>query len=312
EIAWRGSLTAMLIALGAISACSLQSANDEPAPFPMEAGASDAAMREPDASEPATDGGHDPGQDAKAPDAGPVPLPVPPAALVRCMQQKPYVEETCSPTTVAGCAHPAQKCSYSSPIGTLSVTVADPSASQVANWIVDAGDSIPAIAHLKSSDPASYLRALQIVATALMLQSGRIFPIQGAVGEDEGDGYYAYPFTKGVTTPCPTGEPHCYCRINSLSRGDYCSYRADQGKEAEPACRSRLGYAGGATSAWQDECIANHAAAWNNAGNDHIRAQVYVRLRDAGASATSTGAEVVSALGDAYGVSDSTVSSFCH
>jgi len=295
-----------------MAACSSQSADEASTLLPTEAGVSDAAPVQSDAGKPGTDGNHDAGHDAKAPEAGPEPLPVPPAALVTCMHEKPYVEETCTPTTVAGWSHPAQQCSYSSPVGTLTVTVADPSASQVAIWIVDAGDSIPAIAHLKTSDPASYLRALQIVATALMLQSGRIFPIQGAVGEDEGDGYYAYPFTKGVTTPCPTGEPHCYCRINSLSRGDYCSYRADQGKETEAACQSRLGYGGGATSAWQDECLGNHSASWNSATNDHIRAQVYVRLRDAGATATSTGAQVVTALDDAYGVSDATVSSFCN
>ena len=182
----------------------------------------------------------------------------------------------------------------------------------MASWIVDAGDSLPAIGHLKASDPASYLRALQIVASAVMIQSSRIFPIQGAVGEDQGDGYYAYPFTKGVTTPCPTGEPHCYCRINSLSRGDYCAYRASLNKETVAVCRARIGYGGGPNAAWQNECIGNHAASWNRAENEHIRAQVWARLQDFGVTATSSGAQVVSALGSAYGISASTVGSFCN
>lgn len=138
----------------------------------------------------------DAAHDGAVADAAPPPLPTPPVALVKCLDAKPYVEQTCTPTTVAGWPHPAQACTYSSPIGTLSVTVADPSASQVATWIVDAGDSIPAIAHLKTSDPTSYLRALQSVATALMFQSSRIFPISGAVGEDQGGGTSPTPSPK--------------------------------------------------------------------------------------------------------------------
>ncbi len=258
------------------------------------------------------DAAHDGGTKDAATPPPPPPPPPPPAALVRCMRSKPYVEQNCTPTTVAGWPHPAQACTYGSPIGTLSVTVADPSAAQVATWIVDAGDSLPAIKRLKTADPASYLRALQVVASALMIQSSRIFPIQGAVGEDQGDGYYAYPFTKGVTTPCPTGEPHCYCRINSLSRGDYCAYRANEKKETAAACRARVGYGGGVSSAWQNECIGNHAAAWNSATNEHIRAQVWARLNDFGITASSSGTQVVNALQTAYGVTASTTGSFCN
>lgn len=76
-LASRGSLIAVLIALGPITACSSQSANDEPAPLSTEAGAGDAAMRQPDASKPATDGDHDAGQDAKAPDGVGSELPRP-------------------------------------------------------------------------------------------------------------------------------------------------------------------------------------------------------------------------------------------
>ncbi len=252
-------------------------------------------------------------KDGAGADAGPQPLTPPPPALVKCLAQKPYVEGSCVPTTVAGWPHPAQACTYSSPIGTLSVTVANPSATQVAFWIANAGDSIPAIGHLKTSDPSSYLRALQTVASALMIQSGRIFPIRGVVGEDQGGGYYPYPFTDGVTTPCPSGEPHCYCRINSLSRGDYCAYRGSlAGAETEAACRTRVGYGGGSTTAWKSECIGNHAASWGTPVNEHIRAQVWVRLRDGGVGATATGSQVVNALASAYGISSSTVASFCN
>lgn len=257
---------------------------------------------------PLVDGGGDASGDAAKP---PVKAPKPPADLVKCLDQKPYVEGTCVATTVAGWPHPAQQCKYGSPIGTLTVTVADPSASQVATWIVDAGDSIPAIAHLKKSDPGNYLRALQSIASALMIQSGRIFPIAGPVGEDLGGGYYAYPFTKGVTNPCPTGEPHCYCRINSLSRADYCAYRAFQGKEAVAACRTRVGYGQGATQSWMNECIGNHSASWDKPVNEHIRAQVWVHIRDAGLTATSSGPAVVSALDSSYGIKSSTVAAFC-
>ncbi len=244
-------------------------------------------------------------------DAATKPLPTPPADLVKCLDAKPYVEQTCTPTTVVGWPYPAKECQYSSPIGTLTVTVADPTAEQAAIWIMDAGDSIPAIAHLKTSDPASYLSALQTVAAALMIQSSRIFPIAGKVGEDQGDGYYGYPFTKGVTTPCPSGEPHCYCRINSLSRGDYCDYRSAKGVEGVDACRTRVGYGGGSTSAWQDECIGNHRASWDKADNEHIRAQVWVRLHDAGITDTASGDQVVNALRSNYGVTSATVASFC-
>ena len=239
------------------------------------------------------------------------PLDPPPSELVKCLDAKPYVEGQCSPTTVDGWPHAAQACTYKTPIGTLAVTVADASAEQVATWIMDAGDSILAIAHLKASDPASYLRALQSVAAALMIQSSRIFPIAGDVGEDMGGGYIAYPFTKGVTKPCPSGEPHCYCRINSLSRGDYCAYQAFLGTETAAECRTRVGYGKGATDAWLNECIGNHAAAWDNPTNQHIRAQVWSRINAAGLSDNASGPSVVSALNGSYGITSGTVASFC-
>lgn len=114
-----------------------------------------------------------------------------------------------------------------------------------------------------------------------------------------------------MTTPCPQGEPHCYCRINSLSRGDYCAYRASLNKETEAACRARVGYGGGPTAAWQNECIGNHAASWGRAANEHIRAQVWQRLQAGGATATSSGAQVVKALDTQYGLSASNVASLC-
>jgi len=284
---------------------SLEGGNAAPVSSAVDGGDATPSLSVDAADVPATEAG------AATPEAGGPPPAPPPADLVKCMDTKPYVESKCTPTTFAGWPHPAQACTYSTPIGTLAVTVANPSATQVATWIVDAGDSIPAIAHLKESDPKSYLRALQSVASALMIQSGRIFPLQGDVGEDMGGGYVAYPFTKGVTKPCPTGEPHCYCRINSLSRADYCAYQASLGKESVTACRARVGYGQGAADNWLDECISNHSAAWDHSTNLHIRAQVWARINGAGLGATASGSQVVNALDTSYGISSTTVSSFC-
>lgn len=249
-------------------------------------------------------------QDASEPDA-PAPLPTPPEDLVKCLDAKPYVEGTCSPTTVDAWPHEAKACSYQTEIGTLKVTVANASAEQVAIWIMDAGDSLPAIAHLKTSEPAKYLRALQGIASALMLQSSRIFPIEGKIGENLGGGYYPYDFKYGVTTTCPAKEPGCYCRINSLTRGDYCSYRAHIGVEGESACRGRVNYGSGATPGWLMACLTNHAEAWGKARHDGIRAQVWSKLRSASVKDDATGAQVVKALDQAYGISDSMVGKFC-
>jgi hypothetical protein len=126
-----------------------------------------------------------------------------------------------------------------------------------------------------------------------------------------GGGYVAYPFTKGVTKPCPSGEPHCYCRINSLSRSDYCAYQAFLEKESVADCRSRVGYGQGATDAWLDECIGNHAAAWDTPSNAHIRAQVWSRINASGLTETASGPSVVKALDGSYGIGNSTVAAFC-
>lgn len=257
----------------------------------------------------ATDGGATDGGDST--NDATAPLPTPPADLVKCLDSKPYVEGTCSSTTATGWPHEAKACSYPTEIGTLHVTVANASAEQVAIWIMDAGDSLPAIAHLKATEPAKYLRVLQGIASALMLQSGRIFPIEGDVGEDLGYGYTAFHFKHGVTTTCPAKEPGCYCRINSLTRGDYCSYRAHIGVETESACRSRVNYGSGATTGWLSACLANHADAWGKAKHDGIRAQIWARIQDFGVKDDATGAQVVKAFDQAYGINDGTIATFC-
>lgn len=299
--------------LGLITACSTNSdeaprSEDDRGPSPPSGGGDAGSPSPGSSSSPPSPPNVDAGADAS--DAGDTPPPPPPAALVSCLDAKPYVEGKCTPTTFAGWPHPAQKCTYASALGTQSVTVADASAEQVAQWIVDAGDSVPVIAQLKAADPTSYLRSLQSIAAALMIQSGRIFPLEGKIVEDLGDGPYAYPFYKGASV-CKSGEPCPYCRINSLSRTEYCAYRAHQGKETDAECRARIGYGKGATPAWQDQCMNNHAAAWGKAANEHIRAQVWIRIRDSGLGATASGASVVKALDQSYGIGNSTVASFC-
>ena len=58
--------------------------------------------------------------------------------------------------------------------------------------------------------------------------------------------------------------------------------------------------------------MKNHATSWGTAANPHIRAQVWAHLRDEGIGPTASGASVVGALDQAYGLSASTVRSFCN
>ena len=91
--------------------------------------------------------------------------------------------------------------------------------------------------------------------------------------------YIAYPFKDGVSVGCPASEPHCFCRINSISRGQFCTWRAHTSDETEDKCRSRLGYAQGNTDAWYNECLANHASAWHSEYNDHFAAKLFAALK---------------------------------
>jgi len=246
----RLALAAALAALVGAAACG--DAADAPAdaggPAIADAGAADAA----DAADAV----------APLPPGWEAPLPAP-AAVVAALTYKPYVEESCAPTTYPGWPYEALACTYG---GGLAVTVANPSPERVAAWIVDAASTIPHVAALAARDRARYEAALVVIAKNVTGQSTRIFPLTGQVREDK-----VYRFEKGVTRTCVSG---CYCRINSLERTGYCAYVAAHGGEAEAACRARLG-ASGFTAAWADQCLANHAAAWIKNRNEHFRARLW-------------------------------------
>ncbi len=293
-----------------IAACSAEVA--EVAPLEVADAAAGYADALP-APHPLLDAGHDAREAATPlpPDAS-KPDPVPPAAVVTCMDAKPYVEEKCVPVTVKGWPYPAQRCTYGSPIGALTVDVANPSASRVAIWILSAARAVPAVAQLEKSDPAHFLVAMQIMAVDVSYQSGRIFPLKGIIGEDmSGSHYIGYPFTDGVADNCPSGEPHAYCRINSLTRGMYCDYRGAHGLETVAACRARVGYAQGDTQAWYSECVGNHLASWSSPDNPHFVEKLWALLHGAGVTTASTGAQVVAALYSELGLKASDVASFC-
>lgn len=232
--------------------------------------------------------------------------------VASCMKAQPYVEESCKVSSFPGWPYDAKDCSYSTPIGTLYVTVADAPADRVASWVLNATLTVPWTADLQSAHPGAFLQVQKILAVDVMYQSGRIFALKGDVGEDmDGKQYIAYPFKDGVSVGCPASEPHCFCRINSISRGQFCTWRAHTSDETEDKCRSRLGYAQGNTDAWYNECLANHASAWHSEYNDHFAAKLFAALKDAGISKQSTPDDIENALYSEFGLSASDVAKFC-
>lgn len=228
-----------------------------------------------------------------------------------CLATKPYVEETCRDTTYNGWPYGAKSCTYGSPKGPLQVTVADPDAHVVSKWIGNATREVNWVAKLETEDHASFAEVKKILATDIMIQSGRIFPLSGYIGEDMGTGYVAYHFTSGIADGCPTGEPHAFCRINSLTRGQLCHWRDHKNMETETHCKTRLGYAQGNTQAWYDECMQNHINSWYSEYNPHIVAKLWTLLDEMGVNGKSSGAQITSALYTQLGFSSKTVSAFC-
>lgn len=175
----------------------------------------------------------------------------------------PYVEQSCSATSWDGWPFDAKRCTYN---GGLRVTVANPSAEQVTAWIADASQMIPALWSLESRDRDAWKEGLEIIARHTMYQSSRIFPLEGEV--DEG---YVYDFDRGVTAGCTTG---CYCRINSLTRQQYCDYAANVlGSVDEDDCLDEY-TTNTFTDEWADHCLDNHRAAWTGV-HHHYRAMAY-------------------------------------
>ncbi|MFH1462978.1 MAG: SH3 domain-containing protein [Pseudomonadota bacterium] len=187
----------------------------------------------------------------------------PPGSLVSTLDIPPYVEQSCADTTWDGWPFDAQRCTYN---GGLRVTVADPSPELVAYWIADAAQMIPALAALEDRDRAAWKRGLEVIATATLYQSSRIFPLEGDI--DEG---HVYEFDRGVTVGCSTG---CYCRINSLTRQQWCDYAdAVLGIVDERDCLSEYSTSTW-TDAWAEHCLDNHRAAWTGI-HHHYRAMAY-------------------------------------
>ncbi|MEN9799221.1 MAG: hypothetical protein RL653_2917 [Pseudomonadota bacterium] len=228
------------------------------------------------------------------------PLGAPPASLVTRLSVTPYVEGSCQSTTWAGWPYAAKRCTYSAGGRTAAVTVANPSAEKVARWIVDASALIPRLRALQQSAPAQWEEGLGAMAQQVLLQSSRIFPLEGGILENMGSGWVNYPFLGGVTQGCSSG---CFCRINSLHRTTYCAWRAAKAGEAEADCLQRVGTSGHAK--WSDQCLANHVNAWEQDWNEHFRALAWDASKGVAArcptASSCTPSEVVAAVRSAYG-----------
>jgi hypothetical protein len=275
------------LALVACTSLAIVACGDEEAPAAPEslddAGpAADVSVTE--AAPPVVDAGLE---------AGP-PLDVP-ESLVKALRVKPYVEESCQPTTYEGWPYAAQKCTY---YKGLVVTVANPDPERVARWIVEASSLIPALAALHTRDRASWEAGLLRIAKHTLGQSSRIFPLQGQI--DEGT---VYTFERGVTKTCGKG---CYCRINSTSRQQWCAYAANVLKtEVESTCLSKYGQTTNKlTEAWLARCLDNHVASWASDSNEHYRAQAWNANQAIAPKfpdpTTANAADVLTALGAQY------------
>ncbi len=186
-----------------------------------------------------------------------------PGSVVDVLDVTPYVEQSCSDTSWEGWPFEAKRCTYN---GGLRVTVANPSPEQVASWIADAAQMIPALAALEERDRGAWKEGLEAIALHTLYQSSRIFPLEGEV--DEG---YVYDFDRGVTVGCSTG---CYCRINSTTRQQWCDYAdAVLGIVDEGACLSEYSTTSW-TDAWAEHCLDNHRAAWTGI-HHHYRAMAW-------------------------------------
>lgn len=206
------------------------------------------------------------------PDRCPEDLEVP-GSLVTKLDVAPYVEQNCKATTYKGWPYAAQKCTYSMAGLTTSVTTATPPPATVAAWIVDSAAFMPAVWALRYRDPDAYKKALKLVAEAVLLQSSRVFPLEGGIIEQMSGMSSAavFGFYHGITQNCTTG---CYCRINSLQKQGWCNYQQFLGKQTYNACMSNLG-SSGLTAAWAEQCLGNHIDAWKSSANQHFRAKAH-------------------------------------
>ncbi len=233
------------------------------------------------------------------PDRCPAPI-TPPESLVSWLNIKPYVEQNCSSTTFPGWPHAAQRCTFTYLGQTATATVAIPSPERVARWIVDSATYIPPLNNLKDSNPYEFAQGLKVIAYDMQLSSARIFPLDGSLLEDTGGGVANYPFDRGVTKTCSS----CFCNINSVQREGLCDFRAAIGVEARDACLAKIGGTGW-TQGWGDQCMANHARAFEADANEHFRAKAYLKglsIRAACPPNTCSPAQVVTVTRNAFGI----------
>lgn len=230
------------------------------------------------------------------------PLAAPPASLVTRLSSPPYVEVGCVSATFPGWPYAAKRCTYSSGGITTSITVADPTAQQVAKWVVDASALIVRLRALQAAHATEWEQGLGAIAQHMLLQSSRIFALEGGIIENMGTGYVNYPFLNGVTQGCSSG---CYCRINSLHRTTYCAWRGAKTNETEAACLARVGTSG-LTTGWGKQCLQNHIDSWTRESNEHFRAMAWKAndavLASCPATTSCTPAQVVTAVKSAYGL----------
>lgn len=277
----RGPLTALALTALVVASCS----KPEPPrglanPPPRAAGSepSDPDAPAATAAAPATDGSAGPhasasGDAAPPGDARP-PLPDPetplPAALLRVLAPKPYVEEHCQDEPSFG--FEAKRCRYSAFELDAEVLVADPEPERVGRWLVDAARFCAPLEALRLDAPVAWERGVVAFAKHVRYQSSRIFPLRGDIVEDLGAGPTVYRFDRGVVSPCDGGN--CRCRINSLTPAAYCAFVGDQGGD-EPAClRTYSGAKGDA--AWRDACAENHRTSLARPDNPHFRARAWL------------------------------------
>jgi hypothetical protein len=199
-----------------------------------------------------------------------------PAELVDALDATPYVEGDCVDVDHPGWPYAAQRCAYAAGPLSARVVVANPSPRRVARWIIDAAGILPTLDRRRDTDRATWVAGLVIIANQVMGQSSRIFPLEGGVIENMGDGWIEYPFLHGVSDGCSTG---CYCRINSLHRTEYCAYQAAMARETEADCLARVGERG-LTAAWGEVCQGNHERAWDADVNENFRARLWAVRSD--------------------------------
>lgn len=93
-----------------------------------------------------------------------------PDDVASCMKATPYVEQSCTSSAFPGWPYDAKDCSYTTPIGTLHVTVADAPAERVAAWVANATRTIAWTAALESAHPGAFVQVQKIMAVDVMYQ----------------------------------------------------------------------------------------------------------------------------------------------